>query len=57
MINKTDLAPFVGADLDRMLREASEVRGGRPVLTTNCRDGEGIDAIVTHLEREVLFRL
>ncbi len=57
VINKIDLAPFVGADLGRMLREAGEVRGGRPVLTTNCRAGEGIDAIVTHLEREVLFRL
>lgn len=56
VINKTDLAPFVGVDLDRMLREASDVRGGRPVLTTNCRAGEGIDAIVIHLEREVLFR-
>jgi urease accessory protein len=56
VINKTDLAPFVGVDLDRMLREASDVRGGRPVLTTNCRAGEGIDAIVAHLEREVLFR-
>jgi urease accessory protein len=56
VINKTDLAPFVGVDLDRMLQEASDVRGGRPVLTTNCRAGEGIDAIVAHLEREVLFR-
>jgi urease accessory protein len=56
VINKIDLAAYVGADLDRMLREASDVRGGRPVLTTNCRTGEGIDAIVAHLEREVLFR-
>lgn len=57
IINKTDLAPFVGVDLDRMLAEARIVRDGRPVLTTNCRLGEGIDAIVEHLEREVLFRL
>ena len=56
IINKTDLAPFVGVDLDRMLAEARGVRGGRPVLTTNCRLGEGIDAVVEHLEREVLFR-
>jgi urease accessory protein len=56
VINKTDLAPYVGVDLDRMLQEASDVRAGRPVLTTNCRTGEGIDAIVAHLEREVLFR-
>jgi urease accessory protein len=56
VINKVDLAPFVGVNLDRMLTEAQAVRGGRPVLTTNCRTGEGIDAVVRHLEREVLFR-
>ncbi|WP_315750981.1 MULTISPECIES: urease accessory protein UreG [unclassified Bradyrhizobium] len=56
VINKVDLAPHVGVDLDRMRREAAEVRGGRPVLLTNCRRGEGIDAIVDLLEREVLFR-
>jgi urease accessory protein len=56
VVNKTDLAPFVGVDLPRMLEEARGVRGGRPVLTTNCRTGEGIDAVVLHLEREVLFR-
>ena len=39
-----------------MQREATEVRGGRPVLLTNCRRGEGIEAIVDLLEREVLFR-
>jgi urease accessory protein len=57
VINKTDLAPFVGVDLPRMLQEARSVREGRPVLTTNCRLGEGIESIVEHLEREVLFRL
>ncbi|WP_316165301.1 MULTISPECIES: urease accessory protein UreG [unclassified Bradyrhizobium] len=56
VINKVDLAPHVSVDLDRMEREAAEVRGGRPVLLTNCRRGEGIDAIVDLLEREVLFR-
>ncbi|WP_316188268.1 MULTISPECIES: urease accessory protein UreG [unclassified Bradyrhizobium] len=56
VINKVDLASHVGVDLDRMRREAAEVRGGRPVLLTNCRRGEGIDAIVDLLEREVLFR-
>ncbi|UFZ05930.1 urease accessory protein UreG [Bradyrhizobium ontarionense] len=56
VINKVDLAVHVGVDLDRMQREAMDVRGGRPVLLTNCRRGEGIDAIVDLLEREVLFR-
>ncbi|WP_316177936.1 MULTISPECIES: urease accessory protein UreG [unclassified Bradyrhizobium] len=56
VINKVDLAPHVGVDLARMQREATEVRGGRPVLLTNCRRGEGVEAIVDLLEREVLFR-
>jgi urease accessory protein len=55
VINKTDLAPYVKTDLTRMVREANEVRGGRPVLLTNCATGEGVDAIVEHLAREVLF--
>ncbi|MFT4115297.1 urease accessory protein UreG [Bradyrhizobium sp.] len=56
VINKVDLAPHVGVDLARMHREALTVRGDRPVLLTNCRRGDGIDAIVDLLEREVLFR-
>jgi urease accessory protein len=57
VINKTDLAPYVGVDLGRMHAEALEVRAGRPVLLTNCRKGEGIDAVVALIEREVLFRV
>jgi urease accessory protein len=56
VINKTDLAPYVGVDMERMHREALAVRDGRPVLLTNCRGGEGIGAIVAMLERDVLFR-
>lgn len=55
VINKTDLAPYVRSDLPRMLREADEVRGGRPVITTNCHTGEGVDAVMEHIAREVLF--
>ena len=55
VINKTDLAPYVGVDLTRMVREAEAVRGGRPILLTNCRTGEGVDAVVDLLAREVLF--
>jgi urease accessory protein len=56
VINKTDLAPYVGVNLDRMHEEAKSVRNGRPVLLTNCRQGEGIEAVVDIIEREVLFR-
>ena len=56
VINKTDLAPHVGVELAPMLAQALDVRDGRPVLLTNCRKGEGIDAVVSALERDVLFR-
>jgi len=55
VINKTDLAPYVNVDLDRMLREANQVRSGRPVLLTNCAKGEGVGAIVETISRQVLF--
>ena len=55
VINKTDLAPLVGADLGRMRQEALEVRGGKPVLMTNCATGEGLDAVVERLSHDVLF--
>lgn len=55
VINKTDLAPHVGVDLDRMVREAGEVRSGRPLLLTNCRAGEGIDAVVARIVHDVLL--
>ncbi len=56
VINKTDLAPHVGVDLGRMRRQALDVRGNRPVLLTNCRKGVGIDAVVSTIEHDVLFR-
>jgi urease accessory protein len=56
VVYKIDLAPYAGVDLDLMIKQAREVRGGRPVLLTNCRKGEGVDEAVSMLEREVLFR-
>lgn len=55
VINKADLAPHVRVDLPRMLREAREVRNGKPICLTNCHSGEGIDVVVEHIAREVLF--
>jgi urease accessory protein len=46
VINKVDLAPYVGASLDVMERDARSVRNGRPFLFTNCRTGEGVDAVL-----------
>jgi urease accessory protein len=55
IINKTDLAPYVRVDLDRMMAEAKQARGGKPILLTNCATGEGVDAVVDRLSRDVLF--
>jgi urease accessory protein len=55
IINKTDLAPYVRVDLDRMVTEAKLARGGKPILLTNCATGEGVDAVVDQLSRDVLF--
>jgi urease accessory protein len=55
VINKVDLAPHVGVDLDRMLSEALTVRGGRPVLCTNCRATAGIAAVADALCAAVLY--
>lgn len=55
VINKFDLAPYVGVDLQRMVREAREVRGDRPVLLTNCSTGDGVDAVVDAIVESVLF--
>ncbi len=55
IINKSDLAPHVGVDLEQMIAEAEAVRGGKPVIVTNCRTGEGVDTIIDHVARDVLF--
>ncbi|MBT4888201.1 MAG: urease accessory protein UreG [Rhodospirillales bacterium] len=55
VINKIDLAPLVGSDLELMEKDANEVRGDRPMVMTNCATGEGIVAIVNQLSRDVLF--
>ena len=49
VINKVDLAPFVGADLDVMARDSEIQRQGRPYLFTNCRTGEGVDAVLERI--------
>ena len=55
VINKIDLAPYVGSDVDAMVRDALDVRSGRPVVKTNCKTKEGLDALLDLLEHDVLF--
>ena len=50
VINKTDLAPLVGASLEVMADDAARQRGARPVVFTNLRAGEGLDAILGWIE-------
>src|SRR6202049_207931 len=50
VINKVDLAPHVGASLAVMERDAKRMRGARPVVFTNVRAGEGVDAVVDFIE-------
>lgn len=49
IINKTDLAPYVGASLEVMERDATRMRAGRPFLFTSLRHGVGVADVVTHL--------
>ena len=50
IINKTDLAPYVGASLDVMDRDATKMRAGRPFVFAALRHGTGVDDIVAHIE-------
>jgi urease accessory protein len=50
VINKTDLAPHVGADLGVMASDAKNQRGPRPVAFTNLKTGEGIEAVIAFIE-------
>jgi urease accessory protein len=52
VINKIDLAPYVGASLDVMERDAKRMRGQRPFVFTNLRAGEGLDDIVRFVEQK-----
>ena len=55
VINKIDLAPYVGADLAVMERDAKRMRGGRPFVFTNLREGTGVDALVAWIRHDLLF--
>lgn len=55
VINKVDLAPYVGADVDLMVKEGQEVRGDKPLVLTNCKTGSGIQEVADHIINNVLF--
>ncbi|HCW0181849.1 urease accessory protein UreG [Citrobacter freundii] len=55
IINKIDLAPYVGASLEVMEADTRYVRNNRPYILTNCKTGEGIEQLVDMIERDFLF--
>ncbi len=55
IINKTDLAPLVGANLDIMAADSDRMRGGRKYLFTNLMSLEGLDAVIQWIKKDVLF--
>jgi urease accessory protein len=52
IINKTDLAPLVGASLDVMDHDSRRMRGSRPWVFTNLKTGDGLPQVIAFLERE-----
>ena len=56
IINKIDLAPMVGASLEVMDRDAKKMRGERPFVFSNLKTGQGLDAIVSFIEKQGLMK-
>ncbi len=55
IINKTDLAPHVGANLEVMASDAKKMRGDRPFVFTNLRKGDGVDAVIAFIRTQGLL--
>jgi urease accessory protein len=56
VINKTDLAPHVGADLEVMRHDTERMRGPRPYVMTNLKTGANIDVVIGFIERQGLLQ-
>ena len=52
VINKIDLAPYVGASLEKMDTDAKRMRGERPFVMTNLKKSEGLDRIISFIENK-----
>lgn len=57
VINKTDLAPLVGADLDVMDRDAKKMRGERPFVFSNLKVAKGLDDIIQFIVSEGMLEV
>ena len=56
IINKTDLAPYVGANLDVMVEDAKAFRKNKPFCLTNLRTDDGLDKVLEWLRHEVMMQ-
>ena len=56
IINKTDLAEFVGASLDQMAEDTKTFRGNRPFTFTNLKTDDGLDNVIEWIERDALLK-
>jgi urease accessory protein len=55
VINKIDIAPYVGEDLKIMERDENIVRKNNPKVFVNSKTGQGVDAVVSFIIKDVLF--
>ena len=53
VINKTDLAPYVGASLDVMARDAEKMRKTRPFVMSNMKSGQGVETVIDFIKRKI----
>lgn len=56
VINKTDLAPFVGANLEVMESDTKVFRGSKPFVFTNLKDNTGLDEVIDWIKKNVLLK-
>ncbi|MGV7242001.1 urease accessory protein UreG [Caballeronia sp. M23-90] len=57
VINKIDLAPYVGANLDIMASDATKMRGERPFVMCNLKALDGLDQVVSFIEKKGLLKV
>ena len=55
IVNKIDLAEYVGADLSVMARDTKRMRGEKPAVFTDLRKSEGLEDVISWIQRELLF--
>jgi urease accessory protein len=56
IINKIDLAPYVGASLEVMDRDARKMRGEKPFVFTNLKTGQGLDQVIAFIEKQGMLK-